>query len=411
MAKFLFQAKNQAGQMQTGSLEAKDETELRVMLSAKSLQPVKLMLVQGGAGKKASGLESFFSPGDRRPSGKDLLIFTRQLATLINAGIPIVDCLKILSDGKKASVIKDAAGKVKYSIEQGKRLGESMAAMPHVFDKFFVNMVRAGEEAGILDTILMRLAVYMEKSDKIKKQITSAMFYPGLIVIAAIAVVSAILLFVVPQFQELYSSAGQELPKLTQIVVGMSNVLKTKWYFVIGFFVAVPVLFVNYYRTTEGKNLLDSIFIQIPVFGDLIQKSAIAKMTRTLSTLLSSGVGVIEAIEIASKTAGNKVIEDALLRCKDSLIQGRPLAAPLLKEKIIPDMVTQMISIGEQSGTLDTMLGKIADFYEDDVENAVKAVTSMIEPIMMIFIGGIIAFLVMALYLPIMNMSNMMGGG
>lgn len=406
MAKFMYQAKNQAGQLSTGQLEAADEAEARVRLKAQNLTPLRL--IQTTKGGKASPMGgSFFQ---KRASSKEMQIFTRQLSTLINAGITIVDSLKMLSEGRRNPVLKEAAAKVKQSIEAGRRLGDAMASQPEVFDRFFVNMVRAGEEAGILDTILNRLATYMEKSEKIKKQIKGALFYPGIILVVAGLVVALILVFVIPQFQEMYKGAGQELPALTKMVVAMSDFLRQKWYLAIGTVVAIPYFFMNYYRSEEGKNQVDAILIRIPVFGELIQKSAIAKMTRTLATLLSSGVGMIEALDIASKTAGNKVIEEALVRSKESVMSGRPLALPLSKEPLIPDMVTQMIAIGEQSGTLDTMLGKIADFYEDDVENAVKAITSMIEPLMMVFLGGIIAFLVIAMYMPIFNMANIQGG-
>jgi type IV pilus assembly protein PilC len=406
MAKFMYQAKNAAGALCTGQIEATDETEARVRLKAQNLTPLRLIQTSK-ATKASSAGGSFFQ---KRASSKEMQIFTRQLSTLINAGITIVDSLKMLSEGRRNPVLKEAAAKVKTSIEAGRRLADAMASQPEVFDRFFVNMVRAGEEAGILDTILNRLATYMEKSEKIKKQIKGALFYPAVILVVAGLVVALILVFVIPQFQEMYKGAGQELPALTKMVVALSDFLRQKWYIAIGVVIAIPYLFMNYYRSEEGKNQVDAILIRIPVFGELIQKSAIAKMTRTLSTLLSSGVGMIEALEIASKTAGNQVIEQALVRSKESVMSGRPLALPLSKEPMIPDMVSQMIAIGEQSGTLDTMLGKIADFYEDDVENAVKAITSMIEPLMMVFLGGIIAFLVIAMYLPVFNMANIQGG-
>lgn len=410
MPKFMFQAKNAAGKLQMGQLEAADEAEARVRLRAQNLVPLKL-IAAGGSAKAAAGGGGFGNLFGGKVASKDLQIFTRQFSTLINAGIPVVDSLKLLSEGKRNPVLKEAASKVKSSIESGKRLGDAMAANPHVFDRFFVNMVRAGEEAGILDNILMRLSTYLEKSEKIKKQVTSALFYPGAIIFVAILVITGIMIFVIPKFQELYAGSGQELPAITQMVVALSDFFRQKWYVVLAALIGIPYGVVTWYKTPDGKDTCDRILIQLPVFGDLIQKSSVARMTRTLSTLLTSGVSVIEALEIASKTAGNKVIEDALIRSKESVVQGRPLAAPLVKEKMIPDMVTQMIAIGEQSGTLDIMLSKIADFYEDDVENAVKAMTSLIEPLLMMVLGGAIAVLVAAMYLPIFNMANVVGGG
>ena len=409
MARYLYQAKNASGSIVTGQTEGLDEGDVRNRLRSQGLTVLRLILAPGAAKKPAASTGGFsFQP---RVSSKDLQIFTRQFATLINSGIPVVDALKMLGEGKKDAQLKAAAVNVRVAIEAGKRLGDAMAASPLVFDKFYVNMVRAGEEAGILDGILTRLALYMEKSEKIKKQVKGALVYPASIIVVAIAVVSAILVFVIPKFQELYKGAGKELPMITQVVVLISNFMIARWYIMIGAAIAIPWLAMAWYKTDEGRETCDRIFIRLPVVGDLIQKSSVARMTRTLSTLLSSGVGVIEALDIASKTAGNKVIEDALNRCKDSVIAGKPLAAPLAKEPMIPDMVTQMISIGEQSGSMDSMLGKIADFYEDDVENAVKTMTSMIEPLLMIFLGGTIAVLVLAMYLPIFDMANVTTGG
>ncbi len=399
MPRFMYQAKSAVGQVQIGQMEGSDEADVRNQLRNAKLTPLRVI--------PAPGMNRSFRL--QMVSSKDLQIFTRQFSTLINAGIPVVDALKMLAEGKRNPVLKDAANKVRNSIEGGKRLGDAMAAIPEVFDRFFVNMVRAGEEAGILDGILNRLSIYLEKSEKIKKQVKGAMMYPAIIMVVAAVVVAGILVFVIPQFQEMYKGAGQELPGITQMVVAMSDFLRHKWYFVIAGIIGIPYGLMLYYKTPDGRELFDKLFIKLPLFGELIQKSSIAKTTRTLSTLLSSGVSVVDALEIAARTAGNKVIEDALARSKDSVMSGRPLAAPLAKEPMFPDMVTQMITIGEQSGTLDVMLGKIADFYEDDVENAVKALTSLIEPLLMVFLGGIIAFLVTSMYLPIFNMASLQG--
>lgn len=412
MPRYMFQAKAANGQIQTGQLEAASEAEATAKIRSRSMTPLRLVKAGEGAKKPAKAAAPSADYGLFGPSvdSRDLQIFTRQFSTLINAGIPIVDSLKILSEGKRNPYLKEVTAQVRESIESGKRLGDAMSSHPKVFNRFFVNMVRAGEEAGILDGILQRLSQYMEKSEKLKKQIKGAMVYPIAIIIVALLVVTGILVFIIPKFQELYTSGGKELPAITQMVVDLSNFVQQKWYILIGAAIGGPYLLIQYYNTTDGKDFFDRLFIKMPVFGDLIQKSAVAKMTRTLSTLLSSGVSVVEALDIASKTAGNAVIEEALVRSKESVISGKPLAAPLAKEKMIPEMVTQMISIGEQSGTMDQMLGKIADFYEDDVENAVKAFTSLIEPLLMVVLGGIIAFLVIAMYLPIFDMANVAGG-
>lgn len=404
MPKFFYQAKDAGGQVQTGQMDGADETEIRVKLKAKNLTPIRVV-TQSPSSTKAPDT-GFFAP---KASSRDLQIFTRQLSTLVNAGIPVVDSLKMLGEGKRNPVLKDAANRVREAIESGKRLGDAMASQGHVFDRLYVNMVRAGEEAGIMDSILERLAVYMEKSEKIKKQIKSAMFYPVGVIFVAALVVTGILVFVIPKFQDLYSKSGKELPALTQMVIQMSHFLINKWYIAAAVMIGVPWMIVSWTKTPEGKEVLDRTLIRMPVFGELIQKSSVARMSRTLSTLLSSGVSVIDALDIAARTAGNRVIEEALIRSKESVTGGRPLAAPLAKEPMIPEMVSQMIRIGEQSGTMDVMFAKIADFYEDDVENAVKASMSLIEPVLMVVLGGVIAVLVMAMYLPIFDLASTTG--
>lgn len=405
MARFQYQAKSVSGQIVSGDIEASNQKDAIIRLRAQQLIPLKVAKGKSSGGKADASVGMFSAT----VKSKDLQIFTRQFATLINAGIPVVDALKILSEGLRPGLLREASIKVKSSIESGKRLADSMAQVPRVFDKLYVNMIQAGEEAGILDGILQRLAIYMEKSEKIKSQVKGALFYPILILIVAIGVIAGILIFILPKFMEFFSSAGQEPPALTQMVIALSNSLIQKWYIYLACIIGGPYLLLGWIKTPDGKKAFDRIVLKIPVAGEVVQKSAIARLTRTLSTLLSSGVSLMEAIDIAAKTSGNSVIEESLMRCKTSVSNGRTFAAPLYKEKAFPDMVVQMISIGEQSGTLDIMLGKIADFYEDEVEAAVKGMTSLLEPLMMVFLGGIIAVLVLAMYLPIFNMGNVVG--
>lgn len=410
MAKFQYQAKNSAGQMVQGEVEAASQQEAMVRLRAQQLIPVRLTPAGGGGGGRPAAKKSIamFAP---TVNGKDLQIFTRQFATLINAGIPVVDSLKILSQGLRPGLLKEASAQVKTSIEGGRRLAESMAQVPQVFDKLYVNMIQAGEEAGILDGILQRLASYMEKSQKLKSQVKGALVYPVVIIIVAMIVIAGILVFIIPKFMEFFASSGKEPPALTKMVVGLSNSMVHSWYLYVGGLFVLPFVVGQWLKTEGGRETFERAIMKAPVFGEVVQKSSIARLTRTLSTLLGSGVGLIQAIEIAAKTAGNIVIEQSLLRCKESVTQGRTFASPLAKEKVFPEMVVQMISIGEQSGTMDIMLGKIADFYEDEVETAVKAMTSLLEPLLMVFLGGIIAVLVVAMYLPIFNMADVVGGG
>jgi type IV pilus assembly protein PilC len=409
MAKFAYQARNKSGQLTQGEIDAINETEVRIKLRSMGMEASRIIPRSAIGPKKPGAPVNSGARFNRRIKGKDLQVFTRQFATLINAGIPVVDALKILSEGMGPGPLKEASGKVKNSIEAGRRLAESMNMFPNVFDRLYCNMIQAGEEAGILDGILGRLAIYIEKSEKIKGQVKGAMIYPSVIIAVAVLVITGILVFIMPKFEEFFSAAGKEPPMLTKFVVDISHSLYHHWYVYLGIAVGVPFFLVQWARTPAGKEQLDKILISAPVIGDVVQKSAIARMTRTLSTLLASGVGVIEAIDIAARTSGNGVIEAALMRSKNAVTQGRPFAAPLSKEKVIPDMVVQMISIGEQSGTMDVMLGKIADFYEDEVENAVKAMTSLIEPLLMVVLGGIIAVIVIAMYLPVFNMADTIG--
>jgi len=399
----MYQARAANGQVQSGQIDGADESEVRIKLRSKNLTPIRVI----GSGTSAVNRNL---NADKKVGSRDLQIFTRQFSTLVNAGIPIVDALKMLGEGRRNPILKEAANKVRESIEGGKRLGDSMMLYPGIFTRFYVNMVKAGEEAGILDGILNRLSIYLEKSEKIKKQVKGAMVYPAVIILVAVGVVTAILVFIIPKFQELYKSSGKDLPALTQMVVSLSEAMTEKWYLFLLGIIGVPYLLFQYIQTAEGKEQFDRFAIQVPVFGELIQKASIARMTQTLATLLSSGVSVVDALEIAAKTSGNAVIEEALLRSKEAVITGKSLTAPLAREPMIPEMVTQMVAIGEKSGTMDVMFGKVADFYEDDVENAVKAMTSLIEPLLMVVLGGVIAFLVLAMYLPIFDLASTAGG-
>lgn len=403
MAKYQYEARSLAGKLSHGVVEAKDENEAKIRLRAKQLIPIKIKVVQD---KTTVQSVSFFAP---KVKSKELQIFTRQFATLVNAGIPILDSLKILSDGATDKMIKEALIQIRASIETGRRLSDSMLLHPRVFDSLYCNMIRAGEEAGILDTILIRLSVYSEKNEKIKNQVKGALVMPLLILCAAIVIITGIILFIIPKFQEFYKSSNKPLPGLTQMVVDFSASFRSNWYIYFGVLMFVVYAIVTYINTPAGKKIFDRLLINSPVFGQVVQKSSVARMSRTLSTLLSSGISMIECIDIASRTAGNSVIEEALEACKNSVMVGKPFHLPLSRQKEIPPMVAQMVGIGEQSGSIDTMLAKVADFYEDEVENAVRAMTSLIEPLMMIVLGGVIAFILVAMYLPVFQMGDAIG--
>ncbi|OFZ31246.1 MAG: pilus assembly protein PilC [Bdellovibrionales bacterium RIFCSPHIGHO2_01_FULL_40_29] len=409
MATYQYLARTIAGKMSRGRIEARDENEAKIKLRARQLMPLKLEvdLKRKQSSSADVFISSFLAP---RLKSKDLQIFTRQFATLINSGIPILDSIRILSEGSINKILKEALIQIRASIESGRRLSESMIQHPRVFDRLYCNLIQAGEEAGILDTILSRLSMYIEKNEKIKRQVKSALVMPIVITFVAFLVIGGIIFFIIPKFQEFYAGSGKALPALTMAIVNLSMFLRQQWHVIILSIVGVVAGFTYYMNTLEGQRKFDEVMINAPLFGDLIQKSSVARMSRTLSTLLSSGIGLIEAIEIAARTSGNYVIEKALIACRESVTIGRPFHQPLAKQKEIPIMVSQMVAIGEQSGTTDVMLAKIADFYEDEVENAVKTITALVEPLLMVVLGGIIAVIMVAMYLPIFGLADTMGG-
>ena len=409
MANFIYQARTITGSLAKGKVEARDEADARIKLRAKQLIVVKLTVAtadQMKGGEFEEAIKKLLAP---KVDTKELKIFTRQFSTLINSGIPIADALKILSEGQSSRLLKETLIQIRASIDMGRRLSDSMIIHERVFDRLYCNMIQAGEEAGIIDTILLRLSTYIEKNEKIKSQVKGALVMPLLIMVVAFIVITGIIVFIIPKFQEFYAGSGKALPLLTQLIIDLSNTLRAKWFVYISVLVGVIGAVTYYINTPEGKKNLDITLINAPVIGDVVQKSSVARMTRTLSTLLSSGIGLIEAIEIASRTAGNYVIEKALADCKEAVTVGKPFHVPLSRQKEIPMMVSQMVGIGEQSGSLDIMLGKIADFYEEEVETAVKAMTSLIEPLMMVFLGGLIAIILVAMYLPIFSLGDTIG--
>lgn len=404
MPVFQFQARSSEGKIVNGEIDAANETEARIRLRAQRLSPMKISTNTG----KVSGGKGFgMSDG---VSQKDLQVFTRQFAVLINSGVPIVQSLQSMGKGTKSVGLSNALVRITERVERGRRLAEALADEPKVFDRLYINLVRAGEEAGALDTVLQRLAEYIEKAVKLKGKIKAALFYPAAIVVVAIGVISAIMIFVVPKLAAMFKESGQELPGLTIMVMNISDWCQSYWYIIVAGLVGVPMFLKMYHETEDGRKTLDGFILGIPLFGSMVQKAAIARFSRTLATLLSSGVSIIEALDIASTTVGNYILEKQFGTAKDSIAKGRTLAEPLRKIPYVPQMVVQMIAIGEDTGNLDQMLNKVADFYEDEVEAATSALTSMIEPILMVVLGGAIAIIVLAMYLPIFNLANAVGG-
>jgi len=401
MATFVWTGKNRKGVMQRGELAAKNQDEVLSNLRKQNIAVTSVQPKEGGP------LKSLSFGG--KPKEKDIVVFTRQFATMIDAGLPLVQCLEILSTQSENKILAKTLGEIRGDVESGSTFADALRKHPRVFDDLYVNMVAAGEAGGILDTILNRLAKHIEKSMKLKKEIKSAMVYPSVIVSVAVIVIVILMVFVIPIFAQMFSDFGQALPALTQMVIDASHFMQRNGIFIgIGFGVIVYSI-KRWYKTPGGRKAIDKFLLKLPVFGDLIRKAAVAKFTRTLGTLISSGVPILEGLVIVSRTAGNKVVEEALMTARQSISEGKTVAEPLGRSKVFPPMVVQMISVGETTGALDAMLGKIADFYDDEVEAAVAALTSLLEPMLMVFLGVTIGTIVIAMYLPIFQLAAAVG--
>ena len=402
MAKFQWEATTRAGERKKGVMEAESGDAVESRLRGDGMQVTRVK-------REAKQLNIVIGSG---VTPKDLQIFTRQLATMIDAGLPLVQCLDILASQTPNKIFANILGQVKNSVEQGSTFSEALRRHPKVFDELYVNLVAAGEIGGILDTILNRLAIYIEKAVKLKGQIKSAMFYPIAILVVAIGVICVMLIKVIPTFQEMYKQMGPKakLPGATQFVMNMSNSFVANWYIYFGVITALIVGAVMMRRTERGTEIFDRMMLRLPVIGPTLRKIVVARFTRTLGTLLSSGVPILDALDICARTAGNRVVQNGILRAKDKISEGHDMAGPLAESRVFPSMVVQMIGVGEQTGAMDQMLQKIADFYEEEVDAAVSAMTSLIEPIMMAFLGVVVGGLIVAMYLPIFKLASNIGG-
>jgi type IV pilus assembly protein PilC len=393
MPVFEYTAKSLSGEEQSGTLDLASREEVAAHLRKKRLLVVR---IREAKSRKRRG----------RVPTRDVVIFTRQFATMINSGLPLVQALDILAQQTENKNLSEVTRQVVYDVESGNTLADALAKHPTVFTDLFVNMVAAGEAGGILDTILLRLAVFLEKTDAIVRKVKGAMIYPAVIFsVAAIAVV-VLLVFVIPTFQNMFASVQMELPLPTRIVIGMSDLLQNFWWAMIGGAGALAFALKKYYTTSNGKLVMDKLFLKVPVLGDLLLKSAVSRFTRTLGTLISSGVSILEGLEITARTSGNRVVHDAVMESRSSIAGGATIAEPLQKSKVFPPMVTSMIAVGEATGGLDQMLTKIADFYDDEVDAAVSALLSLMEPVMIVVLGVVVGGMIVAMYLPIFNMIN-----
>jgi type IV pilus assembly protein PilC len=340
-------------------------------------------------------------------SEKDLVLFTRQFSTMIDAGLPLVQCLDILGKQSENKVFSKAIVEIKKEVEGGTTFADALRKYPRIFDDLYVNLVQAGELGGVLDATFARLAGYIEKARSLKGKVKSAMVYPSAIIFVAVSVVIFLMIFVIPVFAQMFQDFGGALPWPTQLVIGLSNFLKNYILFAIPILIAAVFGFKQYYRTESGKRVVHQYLLRVPIFGPLLQKAAIARFARTLSTLLGSGVPIIDSLDITARTAGNKVLEEAVLGSIGSIKEGQTLATPLAKYAVFPPMVVQMVEIGDVTGELDSMLSKLADFYEEEVDRAVEALTAMLEPMMMVFLGTVLGFIIVAMYLPIFKMASL----
>ncbi|WP_243371825.1 type II secretion system F family protein [Geotalea sp. SG265] len=405
MPKFDWEARNKSGSMQKGVMEAPNVAMVEAQLKKYGFTGINIK--EAGKGMK---MELKLPSRGKKVETKDLVVFTRQFATMIDSGLPLVQCLEILSSQQENKTFKEVLIKVKESVESGSTFADALSKHPKVFDQLYVNLVAAGEAGGILDTILSRLAAYIEKAMKLKKQVKGAMVYPTTIMAIAVIVVGVILVFVIPTFAKMFADFGGELPGPTKFVIALSNFLKKYIIVMIAAFFAAKVAFSKYYATAKGRKAIDQLALKLPVVGPLIRKVSTAKFTRTLGTMISSGVPIMDGLEIVAKTAGNVVVEKAIYDVRQAISEGKTMAEPLAACGVFPPMVVQMISVGEATGAMDAMLNKIADFYDDEVDDAVGALTSMMEPMLMVFLGTTVGGLVIAMYLPIFKLAGAVGG-
>ncbi|HTI62257.1 MAG TPA: type II secretion system F family protein [Gemmatimonadaceae bacterium] len=395
MPTFTYTARAVNGDLKSATIDAPSRDDVIKQLRQLRLNVVKID--EGTANRKKRG-------GSIKM--RDIVIFTRQFSTMINAGLPLVQALDILAQQSENPALKDVTRQVVFDVESGNTLADAMRKHPKAFTELYVNMVAAGEAGGILDTILMRLAVFMEKNDALIRKVKGAMIYPAVIVSVAAIAITVLLIFVIPTFQTMFESANIALPLPTRIVIGMSHALKSYWYIVLGALIATFVSIKKYYQTPNGKLTIDRTLLKMPVLGDVLRKSAVSRFTRTLGTLISSGVSILDGLEITAKTSGNRVIQDAIMESRASIAGGETIAAPLKKSQVFPPMVISMIAVGEQTGGLDEMLSKIADFYDEEVDAAVSGLLALMEPLMIVFLGVVVGGMVVAMYLPIFDMVN-----
>ncbi len=404
MPVYIWSGTDRSGKKQKGEIEVDNLVLARQMVSRKNITIRSLK-------PKPKDISEYIPALQGRVKERDLVIFVRQFSTMIDAGLPLVQCLEILQEQQENAAFKKIIRKVKRDVEEGATLSDAVRKHPKVFDNLFVNLVAAGEVGGILDVILNRLAAYIEKAAKLKKRVKGAMTYPGIVITIAVLVVAVILIYVIPIFAGLFRDAGAKLPAMTLFVMQLSDFAKDYFHWIILGFILAVIGLRQIRKNNRGRQATDQLMLMAPVFGTLIRKVAVARFTRTLGTMLQSGVPILDGLEIVAATSGNVVIEKAIREARSAIAEGRPIAEPLSETKVFPAMVTQMIAVGEATGALDTMLGKIADFYDEEVDVAVEALTSLLEPLLIVFLGITIGGLLVAMYLPIFQIADVVSRG
>ncbi|MGH7771296.1 MAG: type II secretion system F family protein [Candidatus Binatia bacterium] len=406
MPVFVWEGRTAQGMVLKGELEASSQEAVFAHLRSRRISPIPARVREKGKGLERELTIPGFG-GKIKPY--DVMIFTRQFATMIDAGLPIVQGLDILSQQTENKLFKSTIRTIKEDVEGGLTLADALKKHPKAFDDLYVNMVAAGEVGGVLNTILNRIALFIEKANKLKKKVKGAMIYPCTIIVVAVGVVSVLLLYVIPVFAELYGGMGKALPAPTQITINISNWFRAYFLYLVGILAAIIVAIRMYYKTEQGKFTIDGFLLRLPVVGDLLRKVAVARFSQNMSILLSSGVPILDGLAITARTAGNKVVEKAVMDARVSISQGKTVAEPLAESKIFPPMVCQMVNIGENTGALDAMLKKVGEFYEEEVDNAVANLTALMEPMIMVVLGVILGGLVISMYLPIFQMGSLAG--
>lgn len=398
MSEFVWEARTRTGELRKGKMDGGDAEAVRARLRQQQLNPTKV--------RRKLGINVNFGSG---VSIKELVTFTRLFGTMIDAGLPLVQALDVLAGQQTNKHFKAVLVDVKGSVEQGSTFSDALKRHPRIFDDLFVNLVAAGEAGGLLDTIMARLSIYLEKRQKLRRQIKSAMTYPTIVIVIAVVVMIILMTFVIPSFETMFQEIGggsANLPSITQAVIWVSQEFIGYLPYTIGVFIIVTVVVIQTYRRPNGKRFFHRVLLRMPVLGDVVRKVAVARFTRTLGTLLSSGVPILDALSICARSAGNVVVEEAINKVALRISEGKNMAEPLAQSGVFPHMVVQMIGVGEQTGALDQMLAKIADFYEEETDVAVNQLTTMLEPILMVGVGGMVGFVLVSMYLPIFSLAG-----